>query len=331
MDSAMLTVPKEPPVIANLNTYYVDLGKLIEHYQGEIGAGSVFFRSPSAEGVLFFDQDEILSGYFSDRETTLSGSDALQRLLGDDHLQNFTIDIYRIPQSEVYFWSSLPASEKIYKDLSTEFSDLEGLVKKMAAEKLTGYIDVSIGDKGEGGIIFFSNGEIVGGSFSWATAGNSQNKINIATLIEKTKTHGGTFQVCRMPMAGDRRPPAGGPAVRSDSAQVIQILEEFLNVFETCCTSRKARTEDLNSLIRKKFVSVADTYTFLDPFAAEFEYTDRRITFTGAASDAELANGVVRSISELAAEIGISEELRTYLGSWSRKYEKELASLGVQL
>ena len=109
------------------------------------------------------------------------------------------------------------------------------------------------------------------------------------------------------------------------------MLEEFMNVFETCYTSRRSRSENLNSLIRKKFVSVADTYTFLDPFAAEFEYVDRHITYSGTASESELTNGVVHTIADLAADIGMSDEFRTYLGSWSKKYEKELTFLGVNV
>ena len=57
----MIVLPKERPILKNLNTYYLDLRKLFEHYQGEIGSGGVFFKASAAEGVIFFDKDESLA------------------------------------------------------------------------------------------------------------------------------------------------------------------------------------------------------------------------------------------------------------------------------
>ena len=67
----MVVVPKEKPVIRNLNTYYIDIRKLVEHYQGEIGSGGIFFKSAQSNAVLFFDQNEILNAYIQEPEKTL--------------------------------------------------------------------------------------------------------------------------------------------------------------------------------------------------------------------------------------------------------------------
>ena len=63
----MVVVPKEKPVISDLNSYYVDISKLIEHYQGEIGSGGIYFKSAHAKCVIFFDKDQILNGFFQDK------------------------------------------------------------------------------------------------------------------------------------------------------------------------------------------------------------------------------------------------------------------------
>ena len=112
------------------------------------------------------------------REHRFAGQKAIERLLeaGDDY--NFSVNIYEIGTEEIYFWASIPAAEKIYKDLSTEFTDLEGLIKKMRSEKLTGYIDVSIGSGKEMGLIFLINGKIMGGSYSWGNGSPSPSKKN---------------------------------------------------------------------------------------------------------------------------------------------------------
>ena len=327
----MLIVPKEKPILSNLNSYYLDISRLLEHYQGEVGAGAVFFHASAASGVIFFDQTEILNSYFQDKNKELLGEPAFDRLIQAGSKYNFSVDIFRLPLEEVYFWSSLPTSEKIYKDLSAEFTDLEGLIKKMGTERLTGFIDVSINQGKEGGLVFFSNGEIVGGSFSWGSNESAKAKKNVELLIEESKKSGGTFQVCRIPLGVEKHPEKNDEAQEPLSDNSLKMIEEFMNIFETLYTSRRRKEADFNSLIRKKFVDNADKFTFLDPFAAEFEYSNRKITFSGKATDRDLSVGVITSILELSEEIGISGELRQYLLSWSKKYEERIAQYNIDL
>lgn len=328
----MLVFPKEKPLLVNLNTFYLKLDKLIEHYQGEIGAGGIFLKSAAAQGAIFFDTEEVLGGYFSDKTAELIGDAAVDRLLQDVLDYNFTVDIYRFPQNLAYFWSGIPAAEKIYKDLSTEFTDLEGLIRKMSTEKLTGYIDVELGGGRESGMIFFSGGEIIGGSFSWNPVGGGTAKEHVKDLVERAKKDGGTFQVSRIPIDDEVRSPT--PEIGSDTAynqNTLKMLEEFVGIFETLYNSRKDKPVDFNSLLRNKFVQNADRFEFLDPFADEFEYRGRQIVFTGDADDGELSNGIIVSISELAEDLGMSGQLKEYASSWHRKYEALLERLGIHL
>lgn len=326
----MVIAPKEKPVIANLNSYYLNIAKLLEHYQGEIGSGAIFFRSTAAQGIILFDHEDVLNGHFQQREDDFTGEEAVERLLDQQTEHNYLVEIYQIPPEEVYFWSSMPAAEIIYNDLTTEFTDLQGLLRKMTAEKLTGFIDVTIGDGSEQGLVFISNGEIVGGSFSWGRHKTGAVKEDIAKLVEKTKTAGGLFQVSRIPLAERQRGRAD--AHRSAPApELLKMLEEFMTIFEGLYTSQKTKDSDFNSVIRKKFVENAEQYAFLDPFAAEFEYVDRKIRFTGQAGDQELAAGVITSIQQLAQELGIDAQFHQHLISWSGKYRKRLAKLGIDL
>ncbi len=63
----MVVIPKQQPVLENLHLLF-DVRKLLEHFQGEIGSGGIYFKSHSAEGVIFFDQDHLVSGFFQDKE-----------------------------------------------------------------------------------------------------------------------------------------------------------------------------------------------------------------------------------------------------------------------
>ena len=200
----MIIIPKEKPVLENLNSYYLDIEKLLEHYQGELGSGGVHFRALSAEGVVFFDKDDLLNGFFRDAQGDFEGEAAIDHLIKAAGNNNFRISIYEIDADKVYFWANIPAAKVIYKNLSTEFTDLAGLVKKMSSERLTGHIDVSIGDGKEGGLIFLDHGKVIGGSYSWGKGGLNRSQKSVEALIRKTKEAGGVFHVSRIPSPGKK-------------------------------------------------------------------------------------------------------------------------------
>lgn len=326
----MVIIPREKPVLENLNIYYLDLKRLLEHYQGEIGTGGVYFKSHAAEGVIFFDKDDLLNAFYEEKDLNFVGSQAMEHLLNSGGQYNFTVNIYQLSLEEVYFWASIPSAEKIYEGLSTEFTDLEGLIRKMSSEKLTGYIDVTIGGEQEKGLIFLINGKIVGGSYSWDSGEPGPSKKNQDLLIRKTKEAGATFNVCRIPISklkteGETRKTA------KPSEEILRMLEELMIIFENSVVSRKKMKADFTKLLKKKFVENADKYAFLDPFAGEFDYTNRTIDFSGAASDRELIDGVVNSIRELAQELGMLQQLKGASAEWSDKYAGQLENFSIKL
>ncbi len=326
----MVIIPRDKPVLENLNIYYLNIKKLLEHYQGEIGTGGVYFKSHAAEGVIFFDKDDLLNGHYKDKQNDISGMDAIERLLQAGNEQNFAVAIYEIAEDEVYYWASIPTAEKIYKDLSTEFTDLDGLIKKMISEKLTGYIDVSIGQGKEAGLVFLINGNITGGSYSWSNGKPTTNKENQKLLIRKTKEQGGMFNVCRIPISKLQADAPSGDTSVDDFDTILDMLEELLIIFESVVSTTKRIRTDFNKLLKQKFVENADKYSFLDPFAGELEYSRRHLSYTGDSSNNDLADGIVDTVKEMALELGVLPRLVSALGSWSDKYGRELSALGIE-
>ena len=320
----MVVIPKQQPVLENLNIYYLDVRKLLEHFQGEIGSGGIHFQSHAAEGVIFFDQDQLVSGFFQDKKVSISGNEAVERLLtaGDEY--NFSVNIYQIGPEEVYFWASIPTAEKIYKNLSTEFTDLEGLIKKMSAEKMTGYIDVTIGSGEEKGLIFLINGKIMGGSYSWGNGAPSPSKKNQDLLIQKTKELGGVFNVCRISFKNSQADNQSVALKPDKPKPAIVMMEALLNVFEKVVHEKRKKKADFQKLLKQKFVENAERFSFLDPFAGEFEYAEQKITLSGRVSDEDLVDGIVAVVNEMARELGLQSALIVNLDSWLEEYADEL-------
>jgi hypothetical protein len=109
------------------------------------------------------------------------------------------------------------------------------------------------------------------------------------------------------------------------------MLQELLGVFDSVYSARNNKNNNFSKLLRKKFMDHLERYEFLDPFAAEFEYHDRKVTFTGKTDDGELSRGVCVCVKELAEELGLTSELRRYLTSWYNKYESHLKNLDIKL
>jgi hypothetical protein len=323
----MVIVPRGNPVFENLNSYYLDIGRLLEHFQGEKGSGAVHLKSPTAEGAIFFESHEVLGGTFESREEKLAGRAAVDRLLDSSPTENYQVSIYEVAPEEAYYWSSIPNARRIYKDLSTEFTDLEGLIKKMSAEKLSGYIEISLNSELDGGFLFFRNGQVVGGYYFWEKDFNAK-KENQDLLLRKAKRTGGIFHVSKISTEGIQ----AKESLKKESApEVIAALEELLSVVETSFPANQNVKRDFNTLLKKKFLTLADEYAFLDPFAGEFQYAERKIRFASEASDAELAKGLLVAVAGLIREQSLNASFKSRLDGWLQKHRKRLLSHGISV
>ncbi len=329
----MIIVPKENPILDKLNSYYIRIPKLIEHFQGEIGSGIVFIKSMTDEGSIVFDKDEVLMGVLVKRGEMTVGEQAIDAFLNIDENASFSVSVYRINPDEIHFWSNLPNAKRIYQDLSTEFTDLEGLIKKMKNEELTGIIEVEISDGKDSGLLLMNGGNIIGGSYSWVDSRQPSSQSDTEILIQKTKSDGGIFHVSRLPsskedkMAVPSSPTAS--AIDRSAPRVVNAVEELLSIFERIILSRKNSPVAFKTILNRKFVDKADKFLFLDPFAGEFKYSNRKIFVVSDVTDQELWDGVLECVSELVSELGLITVLQENLVAWKKKYHNELTLLGI--
>ncbi len=326
----MVIIPKDKPVIENLNSYYVDMDRLLEHYQGELDSGGFYLKSSSSEGVIFFEKDAVLDGILKDRDGETSGKRAVDLMMREAGKINYNIGVYRIDPENIYFWSSIPAAKKIYRDLSTEFTDLVGLIRKMRKENLTGFIEASMSGNNERGFLFFNNGQFIGGTYSWESGGLEGSMENRKILIEKTKKAGGVFHVSKICAENNNRDGLeNAHAEKAAGGNVIEPLEALLARLENVVKASKKNRGDFNILLRKKFVDMADRFAFLDPFEAEFEYSAQRISFLGEASDKDLIEGVVTAVKELAEELGVVSQIKIQAANLLLEHGKGLSVPGI--
>jgi hypothetical protein len=334
----MIAIPNQKPVISRLNSYYLNIEKMIEHFQGELGSGCIYFESMEARGAIYFDVDELLNGMFISKGKEIIGKRAIPAIVKAASTLNFLVDIFELNPDEIYLWANMATAKTIYKDLSAEFTDLHALVKKMESERLTGSIEVSIGDGRESGIIFLNSGMIIGGSCSWSQGDSWSPKQMMAAIIQKIKASTGLFNVNQIVPQPQTKEPVQKIKERKENLAVdpsisdaLEMLEELLNQFESVVQKKKKLQGQFRTLLKKKFIQKADQYDFLDPFAAEFEYANGKVGFIGKASELELVHGVFESVGELAKEVGVYAILMEALIPWLKKYGKSLDKHGIHL
>lgn len=366
----MIIIPREEPVVQNLNSYFLKVESMVEHYQGEIGTGGIYFKSPVSEAAIFFDEANFLNSHYLDKKERLVGAAALAKIIATSSVNNFNVSVYHIKPERVYFWANLVAAEPLYGDLSSEFTDLEALIKKLEGEKLTGYIDVQLNQNAGGGLVFFFNGEVIGGSSAKGEGHLDRSSAYRDDMISRSRQFGGMFNVSRIqlnnistiqvpaqkseppaakspvtvmktPTPKPEKPsprPAAAPAPRTvaqtpagDSKRILEMLQMLLSLLERVVKSNRKLKVDFENLLNKKFVEKADKYEFLDPFAGEFRYANGQITFSGKAGLEELVNAIVECVKEIVVNLGIIGIFGKYLESWRKGFSNEIMDFDIEI
>ena len=359
----MIIIPREKPAIKNMNSYYLNMQKLIEHYQGELGAGVVYFKAPSMECALFFDEYQVVSGCCEEKGKKTIGKTAIERIVKLSSLRNFSVSVYYVRPDRLYFWANLPNSKTIYNNLTTEFTDLDRLIRKMEGEKLTGYIDVQLKGDFKGGILFFFNGEVIGGLSSKDQGNIDRSSTFREDLITHSAEHGGKFSVSQIFMdekinrsaspavafqsktRKSRSPEKAGvkgkkdlktPLDRTekpgvDEAKVLSMLGELLGTIEQLVKNNRKIRHDFETLLNQMFVEKVDQYDFLDPFSAEFRYSGGKVEYTGEPDLDVLAKAISECVVEIAQRNELTAVLRQELHPWRNKFANEVVEFDLRL
>lgn len=328
----MIVIPNEDPVFEELNTYYLDLNRMLEHFRGSIGTGAVHVQSRDSEGAIFFESDAILSATFQTPSDGLVGQNAVEEIVKQSSESHYTVNIYRIAQSGIHYWANIPFATPIYKDLSSEFTDLQGLIKKLQQEELTGYILATL-DKDQSRL-FFQGGELIGAAYSWTSDELNQNPQKLEEIFSWIQENKTLFNVYRIvpATAGSSEDEVEVTAEETVEADdIYAMLEELLEKVEKAVRNSRSIKDEFSTLLRRKFLEKANDYPFLDPFAAEFEYDDGKIHNHSNVDENEIVKGVVQSAKEIVSENDLEKSVRADLDTWRANYSSYLSELGVEI
>jgi hypothetical protein len=318
----IIVIPKNAPVIQNLHSCYVDVRKLLEHYQGEIGCGAILLSAAAAEGAIFFDKDGLLDGAFKSPEHSLTGCGAVEHLAESGPASNFRISVFGLSARAVYYWASIPAAENYGQELSAADVDLDGLIERLASERVSGYVAATDGLREA--VVFLDQGRIVGGAYPWSGGDFNYLPGPPAQFVLWCKDRKALCRVGRIPLSLVN----GGAAPAGSEADTLAMLEELFGLAAEVVTAQRVQP-GFDRRLKQKLLAKAERFPFLDPFAGEFEFADRKILFAGDTPHRELVEALIETVTELATEAGAQAVFRERLAGWAERRSRHLARLGV--
>ena len=275
--------PKDRTVYANLNTSFTDFDELMLDLRGKRVTGYVLVSFRGYDGMLFMETGEIAAALEQEADKRATGADVAERVAAHAHEKGGVVNVYTLSPDLLRLLVRSVDAEPLYKDLTSSFTSLDRLIDKLEDDRHSGYIEVTLAEGRGGGMVFFDGGRVAECVF--ASDGQNTSGVDILQgIIQVVGATSASFNVFRVPPqaapAAVVAAPAAGdeePAVPSDP---LTVWSEIISAVESVVDGLSQKGRFLTSF-KEVLVTRATTYPFLDPFAAEFEYRDGKITFEG--------------------------------------------------
>lgn len=273
-----MILPKERSVYANLNTSFTSFSELLADQQERGLSGFIRLSFPGYQGVLFLAGGKLINALEEYGEERVVGNAAAAAIAVRAAQKNGTLDVDAAPGEVVELVARVLDARPLYKDLTSSFTSLERLFAKLQQDALTGYVEIILPGDGGTAMVLFQGGEPIESVFSSATESLTGFEARSA-VVQSVAALGGTFNVFRVSGPGQPGLPAQVvPA--ADSSPLLAFWSEVCAGIEAVADGDGAGGK-FRMALREVLVSRANTYPFLDPFAAEFEYKEKLITFAG--------------------------------------------------
>lgn len=274
-----MILPKDRSVYANLSTSFTWFSELLVDQQERGLSGFIRLSFPGYHGVLFLVAGKLINALEERGDGRLVGDAAAAAISHKAAEKGGRVDVDEASGEAVALVARVLDAQPLYKDLTSSFTSLERLFAKLQQDALTGYVEIILPGDGGNAMVLFQDGEPIESVFSSATEVLTGFDARSA-VVQSVAALGGTFNVYRVP--GEGGPALAAPAVApaGDSSPLLAFWSEV-------CAGIERVADSLGTLgkfrmaLREVLVSRANTYPFLDPFAAEFEYKDGTILFDG--------------------------------------------------
>jgi len=299
-----MTIPRGKIVYENLDSSIINFAELLSNLNAIEFTGYMKVNFPDLEGIFCLEDGIITDAFCEDSDTKKMGQDAVNELITkiNTKANSGKINAFEMPDDVVKLLANLGKGEVLYEDLSNDFSSLENLSTKLKNEGHNGYVEISSDDQKITALIFIQQGEPIKSIMSTSDQAASKPVTvqEIIDVISKTKA---TFNVYKAALT-----------ISESKEHLITIyeIEEMLEVWAAIISAVEKQTDakEFNKTFRQSLIDNADEYPFLDPFAAEFQYSDGKASYEGDATQ-YFNKGLSESLKAAMSGLGLSAEAVT--------------------
>jgi len=188
-----MLIPREKPCLEGLNSYYLHLERFIEHMQGEIGSGGMHCLSPGLEMMIYFNEYEVISNLLQEKGNAAYFAPSLEIARSFFYSSTYSVKVYQFDSHAIFFWAQMPSFQRAKASLKSTEIPLPDLIFRLRQKQFSGFIDVELVKKNEGGTLFFNEGDRVGGSYTWGKGGMSTSDEDYNALLSRVQSNDGIF------------------------------------------------------------------------------------------------------------------------------------------
>ncbi|MFN0146838.1 MAG: hypothetical protein ACKVT1_10020 [Dehalococcoidia bacterium] len=287
-----MILPRDEVLHAGLPTSFTNFDGLLADLKERGLSGYANFSDAGVEATVLFEAQGAGSAWLRSERGQLAGSEARAEIAARAQQGTGTVDVVKLDSALVRLIVSLEQREVVHRDLSTAFTSPEGLLTKLQGDGLTGCVDIAIDGGRAAATIYLREGAAVAAVFL-EDGQPSSGPDAVSRALAAAAAQGARFNVYRpgsgslevepwpsTGAAGAEQVLAPRQALVAPGVNVVGFWSEMLGVAEAVVES--LGPPGLFAVaFREARVERADTYPFLDPFAAEFEYRDGAVTWAG--------------------------------------------------
>jgi hypothetical protein len=341
--------PKGEVVHRNLSTAFTDFPALLSTLKKGDFCGIIEIEFQGNKGVILVDSGEILNAETKvDTDSKrIIGQEAIETLLSNTNNKDGVINIYRLSHEWLILVANNLQDELIFKGLSTDFTHLDRLLLKLKEEKHNGFIEFLTKDSQAMGVLFLEGGEPVE-MFTLPESGPSVfGRKSIPIFVENAIKQGAIFDVYRSHDKVLKKEREEVEAIERDEIKVqeqTEDLKELLTIFQDVLSKAEKMIDGASrkkglflELFKDSLIKKSEEFSFLDPFASEFEYRDGLIQFTGKIGTKDFARGMAECLAstlthlkkELPKDKILPLKLKTGIETYLERHHEALKRLGV--
>ena len=138
----MYYIPKGKPMHEKLSTTFVRMEGLLEELRSENFSGYIYLTFPQTSGYLFIQDGKVINAAEIAGQAQRAGMAIQEQLLRLSQQAKGTLSVYYLQKEIVQTLAGIADGEAVYNNLTSDWASIAKLIKKLASERKTYFINL---------------------------------------------------------------------------------------------------------------------------------------------------------------------------------------------